>query len=327
MKFHANVIRDWDGLNAIKPAWQQLSASVPENTDFFTSWDYIQSYLAFYKPEHWCVVTIESAESLKLEAVFPLKLFHLQHGDRVFSACKALGISLLPYVEFPVRSQYRREVWSVLLGDVLRQHLHIDLVCLWPLHESSQNYLTLVEDLGQTPNLKTLRFPGNLSQLETRGMTFDAYSKALPRISMANARYCERRLSKEGQLEIRSPEPHPDVNLVAQLCQRSEAKFQDVHAFRANLDWPAYFSTLVSQLAPRGLAEISTLRLNGQVISSALSFMYKRRRYSCMHAFDPQFTRFSPSKILLGHLIKRTFADQGVFCFGAGSQTGRCQLS
>ena len=72
-------------------------------------------------------------------------------------------------------------------------------------------------------------------------------------------------------------------------------------------------------MAPRGLAEISTLRFDGRVISSALSFVYKRRRYFSMYAYDPEFARFSPSKILLGHLIRQTFEEQGVFCFGAGS--------
>ena len=320
MNFNATVIRDMDELDAIGPAWQQLSASIPENTDFFASWEYIQSYIKFYDPEQWCVITIHSTESQELEAVFPLKIFQLQHNERVFSACKALGASLLPYVEFPMRSLHRREVLSALLGNVLRQHMHIDLICFWPLHESSQNYLTLLEDLGQTPNLKTLRFPGNLSQIETRGMTFDAYARALPSISMANANYCERRLCKEGRVEFCVAEPEaPDGNLLAELCRLSSDKFQGVHAFRAHPEWPAFLNTLVQHLAPLGLAEISTLRLNGRVISSGLSFLYKRRRYFTLYAYEPEFARFSPSKILLGHLIKQSFAEQGVFCLGVGS--------
>jgi len=61
------------------------------------------------------------------------------------------------------------------------------------------------------------------------------------------------------------------------------------------------------------------LRFNEQIIASGLSFWHKGRRYYYLTHFDPAYARYSPGKILLYRLIEQTFAERGVFCFGAGT--------
>lgn len=72
-------------------------------------------------------------------------------------------------------------------------------------------------------------------------------------------------------------------------------------------------------LSASGQAQLSTLRLDGEVVAAVLSFVHKQRRSLYLIDYDPKFVRYSPSKILLAKLIEQTFADGGVFCFGAGS--------
>jgi CelD/BcsL family acetyltransferase involved in cellulose biosynthesis len=320
MKLSAQIIHDLPGIEALGPAWRTLSASLPDNTGLFTSWDYVRACLTSFQSRDWRVVAISDAENGQLQAVFPLQLFNLQHDGHTFLACKPLTLGIAPYVELPSRSQTRRQVLSVLLGDVLHRHLHVDLMCFWPLHEASPLYLCLLEDMAPA-TLKTLRFPDNLAQIDSRGLDIDGWVASQPRITFANARYCERRLRKQGRkVEFQYADRAPVAELLPQLCSWNEAKFKEAYIYDTRPGWLESLTALVEQLTARGFAELSTLRVDCRVVSIGLSFRFRSRRTFFMYDYDPAFASFSVSKILLSHLIEQTFAEGGIFCFGAGSQ-------
>lgn len=100
--------------------------------------------------------------------MFALQVFQIEHEGQIFRACQPLG-GYLPYIEFAIDSAVRREVLQLLVNAVLQKEPGIDVALFWPLHYASLLYLTLLEDLGRTEVLKTLRIPGNLHEIETRG--------------------------------------------------------------------------------------------------------------------------------------------------------------
>lgn len=320
MNLIAQCVTDFDALEALLADWQSLSARIPENTDFFATWDYTWVYLNTHRPVNWQVVAMREGESGALMAVFALQVFQIEHQGQNFRACQPLGVGYLPYIEFPVDSAVRRDVLQLLLNTVLQQQLKIDVALFWPLHQASPLYLTLLEDLGRTEVLKTLRLPGNLHEIETRGRDLIAYRQSCSIKSFKDAAYKARKLGRQGELRFTLSEPGANLRpLIETLCQQNLQKFGDKHAYRHLLHWSAYLPELGAVLSASGQAQLSTLRLDGEVVAAVLSFVHKQRRSLYLIDYDPKFVRYSPSKILLAKLIEQTFADGGVFCFGAGS--------
>lgn len=320
MQLTSQRITDFLALEALRSDWQALSARTPENTDFFATWDYTWAYLNGHRPANWQVVTIRDSDGGALVAVFPLQVFQIEHQGQVFRACQPLGTGYLPYVEFPVESRVRRDVLQVLLNTVLQQQLNIDLAIFWPLHQASPLYLTLLEDLGRTEVLKTLRFPGNLHEIETRGRDLAAHRQGCSIKSFKDAAYKARKLGRQGDLRFTLSEPIDQLRpLMETLCQQNLQKFGEQHACRHLPKWSTYLPELAVALAATSQAQLSTLRLDGEVVASVLTFVHKQRRSLYLIDYDPQYVRYSPSKILLASLIEATFAEGGIYCFGAGS--------
>ena len=320
MSLTATVFTDLAGLAGLQPAWQALSKRVDGNVDFFASYDWTHAYLTHYQPPDWFVVAIFDKASEQLRAVFPLQRFLLNDEAQQFSACKALALPYLPYTDFLLESYDRRVLVNFLLNDVLRLHLKIDLIFFWPLHEDSKLYLTLIEDLGGNPALKTERYPNNLHHIDGRSQCLADYVGSRPKHVFKKKNNYLRRLAAKGSISLGS---HTDLltleATVKQLCDWNQTKFEGQHAYARFADWPDFLTQLTRKLLPLGRAELTTLRLDGQLIGAMLCFIHKKRRCFFMGDYDPRFKAESPSKILLSHLVEKTFSEGGVFCMGAGS--------
>lgn len=319
MPLAATLITDLHQLQSWQARWQVLTDSVDGTVDFFASYAYTRAYLSHYAPPDWFVVAIHDQGSGQLQAVFPLQRFHITHEAQRFTACKALGVPYVPYVDFAIQSQSRREVITCLLNEVLRPLMHIDLVFFWPLHEDSKLYLTLLEDLAGHPALKVDRYPRNLHQIDTRGLSFAGFVKTRPSHTFKDAAYCLRRLHRKGAISLAT---HTDARTMLaaarEVCLRNQARFSAQHAYARFADWPDFIASFATQLAPQGRAELTTLNLDGHTIGAALCFLHKCRRIYYLIDCDDDFRDFSPAKIFMSFLIEKTFQDGGVFCLGAG---------
>ena len=316
----SEVIQSQPALLSIKEEWQALSASLPQCIGFFGGWDFTWHYIHVIKPEKWFVVTLRDPASKRLVAVFAWELVNLKSADNSYRAVQPLGPSLTPYIEFTVQPRHLRTVLQTLLNTVLAGQVNIDIVCLWPLHEASPLYNVLAEDMRGSDQLKTFRYPDNRWEIETRGLSFDQYCRSKSSITFANARYCERRLKKEGELIFTLCESlSAATEIVTKLCTASAERFADQFAYRYKPNWTVLVGELVKTLADQGVAQISTLRLNGAIIASGLSFWDKGRRYFYLTHYDRAYAHRSPGKILMYRLIEQTFADKGVFCLGVGT--------
>jgi len=321
MPLTATLITDLAALAQLLPAWQALTDRLDGSVDFFASPAYTHAYLAYYQPSDWFVVAIyDASRPQPLRAVFPLQRFNLTHESHRFSACKALGLPYVHYIDFALSSADRRELITFLLNDVLRQHQRIDLVFFWPLHEDSKLYLTLQEDLGRSPALKADRYPNNLHHIDTRGQRWADYTRSRPGHTFKDAAYCLRRLGKKGRVSwTQHTDPQSFDPALRQLCHWNHARFGSQHAYAHFADWPEFLAQLANELAALGRAELTTLELDGQAIAAALCFLHKGRRYFYLTDYDPRHQADSPNKMLLSHLAAKTFEERGVFCLGAGN--------
>jgi len=312
------VIQTEDALLAIKDEWQLLTATVPASIDFFGGWDHAWHAVRIIQPSKWFVVAVRESEDKRLVAVFTWELLNLQAEGKAYRAVQPLASTLAPYVEFAIEPLYRRPALKALIETLAQTG--IDLICLWPLHEASPIFNTLTEDMRNSDSLSTFRYPSNLREIETRALDYTYYCRRKSNTAFTNAQYRERRLSKEGTLRFTLCEPLPAAaEIAADLAQASAIQFGDAFAYRSRPSWQDWVVEMVKTLADTGTVQVSTLRLNDAIIASGLCFWDKGRRYFYLTHFDQTYARFSPGKVLLHRLIKQTFTEQGIFCFGAGN--------
>lgn len=317
--YQVKLLSNLAALDAIKEAWQELYETVPENTGFYSSYAYLRPYLEFHQPSNWTVVAIYNDDSTHLVGIFPLSFFTIQDNGISYNACKPLATAYAGYFDFAVFSRVRRQVLGVLLNTVLRDHFKCDVAFLGPLHESSPLAPVLMQDLD-AQTLKMISNNDALSQIDTRGQSLDAYFSRKKSLTLRDAHYQERRLRRHGEVRICLSERGQDVGpVVLELCRRNEENFPDVNYYRQHPQWKEYMALTATELTPQGRVEIGTLRFNERVIASTLSFVHPGRRYFYLTAYDPEFARYSPSKILLGKMVENAFVEKSVFCFGAGS--------
>jgi CelD/BcsL family acetyltransferase involved in cellulose biosynthesis len=318
MSYHVELLTTLVALDSIKAEWQEFCATLPENTGFFSSYAFLRPYLEFHQPPGWVVAAIYNADKSSLLGVFPLSMFNIENEDVIYRACKPLATPYAGYFDFAVLSHERRQVLAAL-QQLLRDHYQRDLVLLGPLHDASPLATVLMQDLDAV-QLKVIGNPQILSQIETRGQSFEAYCARKKSLTLPNARYQERRLRRMGAVEICLAEQGPAIeDVVLQLCQRNEEHFSDINYYRQHPEWKRYMTQTAVQLAQQQLASVSTLRLDGEVIASAMCFHQPGRDYFYLTAYDPEYARYSPSKVLLAHMIERAFNEKNIFCFGAGS--------
>ncbi len=317
MHFDVKLVTTFEQLDALREGWQALSARVAENTGFHATWDYTRVYLTFHQPAQWVVVVLFAPGQPDVPvAVFPLLQFNIRSGERVFRAFKSMGVAYVSYIEFAVQSPHRKAALQTV-RQLLQRHFACDVWLMGPFAEDSALYVAALEAL---PSAQMVVLQGRaLCQIDTRGQDFAAYFSGRKYATLPDARRCERLLHRAGALDVAWHTQGPELEQVMErLCCWSENKFNSTHLYRHRADWKAFFVRVVQQLAPSGWVELGAVRLDGRLLAAGLFFVYKGRRYYYLAAYDPDFAKYSPAKVLMAHAIERTFDQRGVFCFGGG---------
>jgi CelD/BcsL family acetyltransferase involved in cellulose biosynthesis len=65
-----------------------------------------------------------------------------------------------------------------------------------------------------------------------------------------------------------------------------------------------------SGLLSRGVLRMYALRLGGRIIGGYYGFQHARRAYAYLGGFDPEFERYSPGTVLIGHAIEEAIREQ-----------------
>lgn len=317
MDLKVKIVDSLSDLEALKDGWLRLAATIPDNTDAFSGWEFIHATVKFYQPKDWFVVVIFDAVDMTMPvATFPLRSLSVATGQKTLLACEAMSLRYCTYIDYQMLDQYRGAAWAVLL-DLLGKHRHYDVLYVGQLHQNSRNYLHL-RDALPAEKIKVLRKPA-LPYIDARQGDFISFCAGKKKATLADARRCERRLAEIGKLEFILANDQATVrDQVRELCRINIEMFGDHHLHGKDRVWIEFLAMLTYDYVDAGFVELSTLRLNGKDIAWSLNLHYKGRRYHYQSAYLPKYKACSPSKVLLVKMIERTFAERGIFCFGPG---------
>lgn len=320
MNIVVDLVRDLASLAALRERWTALSDAQTHSLGAMSRWEYIHSYVESFAPKDWLVVVMSFAEEpQELLAVFPLMSISAKAGNDA-SALRLLvplGARFAPYVEYPVQARYRAQVWRAL-RQFAQQHLKVDGILLGPFHEDSKHYLHLMETLP-ADQCACLSKPTNYL-IETRNEDFENYFSKRPKSTLLrDVRYHQRQLARTGQVEIcQVTEPAECREVIEQLARLMDVKFSDDLLYRTLPNWQEVYVKMAERYLASGLIDVATLKLDGKVISSRITFREKWRTMFMQIAYDPAYKKFSPNKVLMMHFVEQSFKEKGVVCLGPG---------
>ena len=139
---------------------------------------------------------------------------------------------------------------------------------------------------------------------------YDKYKKSLKSKMLGNVRRCEKRLREKGELSI--------VKYSGEISLESITNsFIELHIKRwAETGTPSkfckkehrdYYLSLFKRLYEKQFLDLCYLKLNNNIIACHFGTKYKGDVLSHTPCFDPAFSKFAPSKILLFHMLKDCF--------------------
>ena len=315
MECAVSLLSDLHQLQALKDCWRALSASMPENTGAFSSWEFVHTLVQCCQPKNWFVLVVrDQAEPHQVLGIFPLQWFTVEASGLRLRMVRSLGVSYAPYIEYPVLACYRVPVWQAVLTALPR--MGCDAAFLGPFHQDSGFCRHLLSS-EPSESLKCLSQPA-LRYLDAGSIDAASYF-AQHKSSFTNLRRLSRRLDELGKVEyaLKPVRDHLRAD-IDELCRLQVEHFGEQHLYGATERWQSLVSELVERHADQGPVEFATLRLDGRMIAAWMGLRCHRRTSWFMTGYDPAFRRYSPGKLLTLHLIERDFKQAGVFCFGGG---------
>ncbi|MEK6327147.1 MAG: GNAT family N-acetyltransferase [Actinomycetota bacterium] len=148
--------------------------------------------------------------------------------------------------------------------------------------------------------------------IDTRG-TFDAYSKALSANARRQVGKAQRRLEREGDVELRVVEPVTELDPVLAESFALEAagwKGRSKSAILSSERITGFWRSLFERHQRLGGLRFSELRLDGALIAFCLGVVHNARLYTLKTSYDERHAYFAPGHVLRLAMTERCFEQE-----------------
>ncbi len=295
MTYHLIVTRrEFEG---IKESWNKLLKESASDTIFLT-WEWQFSWWAAFGGGLYIIAVYENEE---LVAILPFtRAYRLNYYQ-----LRLIGDPHSDYLDFIIRRSYETQILRFFFEDFIDQNPEIGTIRLASVNERSPNF-----DYFQ-------------NSLPTTGFQIEKTEKICPYISLpeswqdyfqslsASTRYAlkrkQRKLEKEFAVKFGVAE---DINEVQRRMPHFIAQHQKVWNLRGasgafkSKQFREFHLTVSELLFKRGQLQLFYLEVNDTPISSYYVFRYDRTFLYYLSGFEPEFSKYSPSVVLLAWAVK-----------------------
>lgn len=309
------VVTTQEGLESLGADWRGLEARAPSH--LFQSHQFAASWYACAGKASKAVPAVAVCrEHGVIRAIFPGCViskagvrfltwlggfFAVDYGDVLFDPSASCGIE--SFLDDALR--------------LLREKVGFHLCYLHNVRHDSPLYPYLKE--------RFRKFRGDVAPYIALQGDFDAYLDSLKRFRKKQKSDTLRqikRLSELGSLEFTVAAGH-DAGAAALLEAFFEQKRWRFRSSGVNgvLLMPGYEEFYRDQALHNDSIHLSCITLDGQIIATHVGYLYKRRFYYLMPAYNHRYGAYSPGRVLAYYLLRECFA-QGVeiFDFSIGNE-------
>lgn len=301
-------------LDTIVPEWERLESSLREHSIFASPQWGLTWWAHFGRGRAMRIIGARrGGELVAIAALCTRRRFGLRITEFIGSEERDMASILTAPGE------------EALAADLVRLVLtrdDWDLLDLWCIPGGSPTAAALTEALAaQGPRHELVQ----ISRNPVLDLSTDAWDAAASRSRLRRLGAKRRALERNGKLELTFS--HDADNLDGALAQ-----FRDLHLtlWRSRgetsplqiSDYWSWVRAITLTAGRHGWLYLPRLSLDGRLVATGIYFLYRRRLFFWMNAYDTAFARQSPSQLLTLALIEdvRSARTVDVLDFGVGDE-------
>ena len=229
-----------------------------------------------------------------------------------FTELRNLGFGPTDFFDIPVIKENKEEILSRLI-QFLKKNKAWDKLVLTELPERSENVVAFLKILEEEKLPYKLDEPNGFAYIETNG-NWEHFFKTKFNPNNKDLAKSERRIERQGyQLKFTSyresiyTELLKNIDLYAQR-RESLGQFNNYETDKLK----QFLKKIIEAFEAKKMVELTVLESDGETWAFQLDYIDNKTRYHWNHAYNEDYKRYSPGKLILKELLKNSFQDPNI---------------
>ena len=300
-----------DELSGLQAAWTALLTDVPA-VPIFLTWEWVSTCWRHYGHGRELWLLIVKDETGRLAGLAPWMLMHHRLGPLRLRRIRFIGSGLVCpcHLDVIARPGEKAAVCAALLSYLYANRREWDVVDLEGVAENCVLESHFARLDGRCRVTKDLVCP-----LISLPDSWEAYHKSLKKKLRRNLRYFDSLLERE----------HPDQAFFHRVTEADELSsamdsLVTMHQKRwhgkgqvtcfDNSRYVRFHCEIAALALERGWLRFYQLKVADQAIAALYCFRHQDTFYAYQIGFDPDWSRYSPGRLLIAHVIQESIKEK-----------------
>jgi len=322
--FETQVITDLEQFKNLREEWNRLLQRSYANTIFLT-WEWLYAWWEVFGAGGKLFIVVVRDQSGMLVGLAPLFIRKTRYYKFPVREMAFIGMGLSDRQDFIISGE-NINIIDEIISKIQENIGKWDIVCLEQIPDDSllakkeftKYFLPEIELSSLCPFIK---LEGN----------WETYFKSIKRDFRTEIRNRIKKLNEIGNWEFKVDRKPIDVemliNSIKDIEQRSR-KMEIEKDLLSSFKNRAFLSKVCNFCTENNWLDFSTLRIAGKLVAYSLGFIYNETHYGYNTAYDKEFFKLSPGKIVINEKIKWFFENKyiiKVFDFSRGDSQVKCE--
>lgn len=306
LEIKTQVIRNIDGLAGLEVSWN-AAVSASNNPSVFLSYEWFHAWVKNFAADLDLFILLAWKEN-NLVGIMPLHA--VKHKRSATTLCSLSNPHTCKF-DIVLPEQGSSEVLAAMLSR-LNNELPWMRLELSYVPESAKN-IALLETFPRTliGGFRTeCQMESPYAKIDT---TWQDYLDSRDKKVRKNWDYFERKLNKEGQVEVVTITDTSSIdNMLQQAYAIEQASWKGDHgsAIANSTNTADFYHDLAQGMSRKGEFQLHFLRLDGKAIAFDYCLLHEDRYSVLKTGYDPAYSKSSPGRVLRKISLKRLYGDQ-----------------
>lgn len=295
--------------------WNTFDELVQKSTEHYVHLNsiWLKNYIKYYLNDRQNPFLISVFEKGVLIGCLPLQTSFVK-ATRYYdlTELQILGFGPTDFFDIPVVAENRKEILSHIV-DFLKKDKTWDRLILTAIPEHSVNLRYFIEALNKEKLEFKMDEPNGFAYTATQG-DYEDFLKTEFNPKNKDLAKSERRVAKQGyQLKFSSYRENVYQELLKNIdlyAQRRESLGQFNTYETDNLK--KFLKNIIEAYEAKKMVELSVLEADGETWAFQLDWISNKTRYHWNHAYNEDYKRYSPGKLILKEMLKESFHDPSI---------------
>lgn len=295
--------------------WQSFDELVDKTCEFTVHLNsiWLSNYIKYYFEPGQSTWILAAYDQDELVGCLPLQATE-KRATRYydFTELQILGFGPTDFFDIPVAEENREEILSHLVG-FLKKDKTWDKLILTSLPEHSINLKYFIEALEKEKLEHEIDDPNGFAYVATKD-DWEGFLKTEFNPKNKDLAKSERRVAKQGyQLKFNAYRENVYQELLKNIdlyAQRRESLGQFNNYETDNLK--QFLKNIIEAYEAKKMVELTVLEADGETWAFQLDWIRNKTRYHWNHAYNEEYKRYSPGKLILKEVMKESFHDPNI---------------